>query len=153
MFCLVGAASTLVATAVFSGLIYGIRLDRWLQASLALWPAVRDFVARFGLHIQVAALAASLCGMTNSFYWNSRWTFRRTEAAGRTARYVKFAAVNAVGITLNQVIVFAVNGALLALHGGSRAGWEPMAAFITATGIVVFWNFLANKYWTFSSPA
>ena len=87
--------------------------------------------------------------MTNGFFWNSRWTFRQNDPAQRKSQYAKFVLVNAIGLVLNQIILFVVNRALTAGSPANEKGWEPLIAFAIATSIVVFWNFTANKLWTF----
>jgi putative flippase GtrA len=62
-----------------------------------------------------------------------------------------FVLVNVVGLVLNQIILFVVNNLLTAGRPEAEKGWEPLIAFGIATGIVVFWNFLANKHWTFKT--
>jgi putative flippase GtrA len=93
--------------------------------------------------------------VTNGFYWNSRWTFRRPEREGRSGRYARFVATNLIGLALNQTILNLVAHvvpvsitSLLAGHLHDPAGFVGK---VCATGVVLFWNFLASKYWTFKS--
>jgi len=114
-------------------------------------PQLQHLVDRNRLYIQVAALVGFIFGVTNGFYWNTRWTFRQNDPARRKSQYIKFVLVNVVGLTLNQIILFTVTGLLTAGKTTTDKGWEPMIAFGVATGIVVFWNFFANKHWTYKS--
>jgi putative flippase GtrA len=129
-FCVVGASSTAISAVTYALLVY-----------------------RSHVNPQLAALAGFLLAVTNGFIWNNRWTFRNTSTEDPRVRYVKFVLVNAVGLVLNQAILYAV----LRLLGGestpAHQSFAPMIAFAVATGIVMFWNFLANKYWTFKSEA
>jgi putative flippase GtrA len=148
-FCIVGASSTAISAGIFTWLVYGVHLDQVLHQALAGLPALQQFVDRYQIYVQVAAFIAFLFAVTNGFIWNNRWTFRQADQAGKHLRYVKFVLVNVVGLTLNQTILFIVNGLLTAGKSSAEKGLEPLIAFMVATGIVVFWNFLANKYWTF----
>jgi putative flippase GtrA len=148
-FCIVGASSTLISMSIFSLLIYGLHLSEVLHDALASRPQWQRVVDEYRLHVQVAALIAFLFAVTNGFFWNSRWTFRQTDAAKRKTQYAKFVLVNAIGLVLNQIILFVVNRALTAGRAVNEKGWEPLIAFAIATCIVVFWNFSANKLWTF----
>ncbi len=128
-FCLVGASSTLVDLSVFY----------FLNTTLGLWWVLADIVS-FSL------------GVTNGFIWNSRWTFDQVENSSPRTRYIKFVAVNLVGLLLSVTIMKTV----FALHYGGwhhaePQGWIAIAAKLTATPIVVFWNFFANKHWTFKA--
>ena len=148
-FCIVGASSTLISMSIFSLLIYGLHLSEVLHNALADRPQWQRIVDEYRLHVQVAAFIAFLFAVTNGFFWNSRWTFRQTDAAKRKTQYAKFVLVNAIGLILNQIILFVVNRALTTGRGVNEKGWEPLIAFAIATSIVVFWNFSANKLWTF----
>ncbi|MDF2439304.1 MAG: hypothetical protein JWN98_288 [Abditibacteriota bacterium] len=148
-FCIVGASSTLISLSIFSALIYGLQLSDVLYDALATRPQWQRIAAEYRLHVQVAALIAFLFSVTNGFFWNSRWTFRQNDPARRKSQYAKFVLVNAIGLVLNQIILFVVNRALTAGRAANEKGWEPLIAFAIATSIVVFWNFTANKLWTF----
>lgn len=126
-FCLVGASSTLVDVGIYSALTHGFSLW-WVMAK----------VISFTL------------GVTNGFIWNSRWTFNHFENADPRKRYIKFVAVNIVGLLLSLTIMKTI----FVLHYGSWQHDNPKGliaifAMLTATPIVVFWNFFANKHWTF----
>lgn len=81
----------------------------------------------------------------NSFIWNRRWTFRIRDRHARARQFAKFVTVNIIGMLLNSTITTLLVRPFLP---------EPprlvfMACQATATAIVLFWNFFANKYWTF----
>lgn len=81
----------------------------------------------------------------NSFIWNRRWTFRIRNPHARTRQFAKFVTVNIIGMLLNSTITTLLVRPFLP---------EPprlvfMACQATATALVMFWNFFANKYWTF----
>jgi len=88
-------------------------------------------------------------GVVNNFTWNSRWTFadlrRRNANAG--AMFFQFLMVSLVGLALNNAIVLLLEAPLGALIGNADFGYVP--AKIIATGVVVFWNYFANRNWTF----
>lgn len=150
-FCIVGASSTLISLSIFSVLVYPLELEAVLVRWLAGWPVLRQWVADYDLHLQVAAFVGFLFAVTNGFIWNNRWTFRMHGSAGARDRYVKFVLVNVVGLVLNQIVLFIANHLLKAAQVIPER--EALPAFMIATGTVVFWNFAANKYWTFKDPA
>jgi len=142
-----------------------------------------SFVIDFGLFNVLLKLGQSpilaltigfLCGVTNGYYWNSRWTFK--DRKGDAKRQIPiFFATNVVGLLLNVGIT------TLVLVIGARSGWtsshvstmETMklvlfksvgtgngftllqldAAKICATIVVTIWNFGASKFITFRAPA
>lgn len=91
--------------------------------------------------------------VTNGFFWNQRWTFQAVGHRKGHEQYAMFFGVNVVGWALNLAIMKAV----FFIGTGTWKGQHPtkplfVAATLTAMVIVVFWNFFANKHWTFRRP-
>jgi putative flippase GtrA len=55
----------------------------------------------------------------------------------------RFGVVSVVGFILTGLIMAVLTGLLSAPY---------LPAQVVTTGIVLFWNFLANRFWTFSVP-
>lgn len=147
-FCLVGASSTLVNFAVLALCIDGFG---WRS-----WP--------HHLGILLGATVAFLVSVTNGFYWNRRWTFAGASSRSAGGQYVSFILVNVVGLLINLAIVkltlqlvdHTALGVLLPELAGPAIAPRlpklyPYLAELMAAGVVVFWNFLANRKWTFTS--
>lgn len=56
----------------------------------------------------------------------------------------KFLVIATIGLGLNTLIMYV---------GTETLKWHYFLAQIIATGIVLFWNFILNKIWTFSSKS
>jgi putative flippase GtrA len=145
-FCIVGASSTAISYAVFSLLYYGLHLPAWLHAVLAPYPAWQTFVDRHHGAVVLAEAVAFALSVTNGFYWNRRWTFAHARGASAHRQYGQFVLVNVVGLTLDLLIIWAMTGVFRPMAGV----YAPLLAKAVAISVVVFWNFLANKYWTFA---
>ncbi|MDP2630498.1 MAG: glycosyltransferase [Candidatus Uhrbacteria bacterium] len=93
------------------------------------------------LHLLVAAVISFCVAVGNGFFWNKRWTFQNT-SAHLTRQYIKFFLTSLVGLGLNLLLLsFLVYFFHL---------WYVIAKMVT-TVAVFFWNFTANKFWTFRS--
>ncbi len=128
-FCLVGASSTVVDMSVLFLLTHAFAIG-WVLAKIVSFTL----------------------GVTNGFFWNSRWTFNHINMSDARVRYAKFAAVNIVGLALSLVIMKAIF--VTHYHTWQHPapkGWVLMFAQLTAIPLVVFWNFFANKHWTFKA--
>ncbi|MCX6343785.1 MAG: GtrA family protein [Armatimonadetes bacterium] len=79
-------------------------------------------------------------GTVNGYFWNSRWSFRYDTTGKEKRKLTQFAIVSAVGFTLTELIV------LMLVH---KHGFGKIIAKLIAIPIVFFWNFSANKLWTF----
>lgn len=100
-----------------------------------------------GLPLIVANSLSYLAGVVNNFTLNRSWTFPESRNRAAWRQFMQFLAVSTAGLLLNSLIVVTLAAPLGALLGLSSSGY--MAAKVLATGIVVFWNFGANRLWTF----
>ena len=118
-----------------------------------------------------ALTIAFLLSVCNGFFWNRRWTFKETRHQPAHTQSMRFFAVNIVGWLLNISIVvllvahFTSTGAgfigdrshftevlrdIVVGQGKDHFGfWLVNGALVAATGVVVFWNYFANRLWTF----
>ena len=101
----------------------------------------------FGLSTLVANSASFTVGVVNNFTWNRLWTFTDAKQADWRRQLVQFILVSLVGLALNNSIVLALEAPLGTLLAQPDYGYLP--AKMIATGVVVFWNYFANRFWTF----
>ena len=90
-----------------------------------------------------AVLASGLgfaVGAIVNYTLNYKCTFNSSERHQVAAP--KFLSVCLVGISLNLLIMYALTSAL---------GVYYLLAQVIATGVVLIWNFLGNRFWTFRS--
>ena len=92
-----------------------------------------------GLSALPAHVCSYIAGLTNSFFWNKFWTFRRpgSFSVGETVRFivVNLAALSAAGAVL--------------LAGRDLLGWPPLLAKAAALPFSLIVNFLGNRLWVF----
>ncbi len=107
-----------------------------------------------GWHWILAQLISFSVAVTNGFTWNSLWTFRGLNPSRKRVQYAKFVVVNIIGLALNlaimKVVFFLLTGNIINPTNPAEAHWNIAKA--AAIVIVAFWNFFANKYWTFRPP-
>jgi putative flippase GtrA len=109
------------------------------------------FIRLFGLPWMIAKTISFLFSATNGFIWNSLWTFRGMGSSKRHHQYVKFVAINVVGLVLSiciMKIVITLIGSVT--HSSHQQTMHVNIAFLVAVVFVSIWNFLANKKWTFN---
>ena len=88
-------------------------------------------------------------GVINNFTWNRLWTFADAKGADWRRQLMQFLLVSLAGLALNSAIVLLLENPFGTLLGQPDYGYLPAKAI--ATGVVVFWNYFANRYWTFNS--
>lgn len=89
----------------------------------------------------VANAIAFSIAVTVSFFVNRAWTFRER---GRVVvrQYSIFFMIGGVGLAISETVLFVLHH-IFQLY--------DILAFLIAAAVVVFWNFSANRAWTFSS--
>jgi len=131
--------------------------------------AVIDF-GLLNLLVQVAGfpkVIANACSFTaaviSNFVWNRLWVYPETRGEPLRKQFVQFFVVNVAGLAINTAIFYASDrwflGELGLLAGpvGALALALRMRHFdlayngakVIATGVVLFWNFFVNRFWTF----
>lgn len=110
-------------------------------------------VAGFGL-VPAKALGF-VAAVIQNFYLNRRWTFPESQERKTGNQLFKFATVSLVGLGLNM-LVFLVTHTLLEpiwqrFIADSDFAYTVSYNFATlfAIGVVLFWNFSANRFWTY----
>ena len=91
-----------------------------------------------------ATLASSIGYVLSAclnFHLNHRITFGSGAPYGKAA--ASFALVAGIGLTLNAALMKALTDGL---------GLHYLLAQVLTTGIVLCWNFGANKWWTYGRP-
>lgn len=139
-------------------------------SSLALDLGTYNIFLRAGFSPALALSVAFVVGVTNSYVWNSRWTFKDRRRDARK-QIPLFFATNFVGFLLNLGITTAVLVAGVHYHW-SGANFTPAetvsmvlfrsanqangfsllalnAAKLCAAVAVTLWNFGASKFITF----
>jgi putative flippase GtrA len=100
-----------------------------------------------GLPTLFANTFSFTAGLINNYTWNRLWTFHDATPANWRRQLMQFTTVSLIGLALNNLIVLSLEGLLGAMFGQPEWGYLP--AKVIATGVVVFWNYFANRKWTF----
>lgn len=97
------------------------------------------FVEFLHLPVLLATALSFLLAVINNFLLNKHWTFQN-KSSNIQKQFIKFLLVSLVGLALTELFM------VLFVYGFKI--WY-MAAKLMTSGLVLIWNFLANKYWTF----
>ena len=100
-----------------------------------------------GLPTLLANSLSFTAGLVNNFTWNRLWTFGDAIQPDWRRQLIQFTAVSLVGLALNNLIVLSLEGIFGVML--NQPDWGYLPAKVIATGVVVFWNYFANRMWTF----
>jgi putative flippase GtrA len=110
------------------------------------------------LHFSLA-LSGSIsffCAVLSNFIWNRFWTYPDSRSKPLHKQLSMFALVSIVGIFIRLIIIFLLETPLrnyLYIHEVATGLGDILAKNITlalSIGIVLLWNFLANRFWTYN---
>lgn len=129
--------------------------------------AVVDFGILYLLHAVLGwplALSNTIsftCAVVSNFIWNRYWTYPDSRSKPIRSQLGQFFVVNIAGWAINTGILLLLEGPFTDFAGSMtfvatealahRLGYN--AAKVLATGVVMFWNFFVNRFWTYNDVA
>ncbi len=90
-----------------------------------------------------------------NFLLNRTWTFPESQVSNTRRQLVQFALVSAVGLGINLLVFRFVDLSLRPywIEWLSDPVWGPRVSYnfakLFSIGVVLFWNFAANRLWTY----
>jgi putative flippase GtrA len=99
----------------------------------------------FGLEKWLANTFSFSAAVLSNFIWNRLWTFPESRDRAIGTQLAQFVIVNVVGYAINQAIFLSLDYYLFSYWG--TLGYNLAKAI--AIGVVLFWNFGANRVWTY----
>jgi putative flippase GtrA len=144
-------------------------LERFLKFSVVgIIGAVVDFGTLYllhavlGLHIVLANTCSFTAAVLSNFTWNRYWTYPDSRSKPVRTQLAQFTVVNVAGWGINTAILLLLRYPCVSL----LESLGPYLSFLSdpdlayklgynmakaiATGVVLFWNFFVNRYWTYS---
>jgi len=95
----------------------------------------------------IANIISTSAAILSNFTWNRLWTYPESRKRKKRVQLVQFTIVNLVGLTINTAIFFLADHYFFNLFFPENISVQ--LAKLTAIGIVLFWNFGANRLWTY----
>lgn len=126
-------------------------------AVVGAFGAVVDFsvlnllIFGFGWNTSSGMLAANVISTTaaiiSNFFGNRFWTFPGARNHSGGIQLMQFVLVSIVGLVINSFIFYLANEYVYSQYFSTTIAVQLSKA--TAIGVVMFWNFGANRLWTF----
>lgn len=113
-FSLVGASNTLITIVAY-----------WI------------FINLFKMNFLLSNTVAYVLGIVNSYFWNTRWVFKDSNANNTV---IKFIIVNIVALAVSNLCIFILV---------KNMNINVYISQIVAIGFSMVINFVLNKTWTF----
>ena len=112
-----------------------------------------------GMDEMLANLIGFVTAVGQNFVLNRNWTYPESQSRHAGRQLAQFFIVSVVGLVLNSIVFNLVHWLLepfwINLFNNEWLGHAVSYnfAFIVAVGVVLFWNFAANRLWTYRGLA
>jgi putative flippase GtrA len=122
--------------------------------SVTDFTVLNVMVQVFGATLLLANTVSFIVAVMQNFTLNRLWTFPESRTRDARRQLAQFAVVSVVGLAINLLVVMAVHHSLdyfwMSMFG-PEAGYIVSYNFAKAfaIGVVLFWNFTANRLWTY----
>ena len=103
----------------------------------------------------VANCFSFTAAVLQNFTLNRWWTFPESRIHNTRRQLVQFALVSVIGLGISTVVLISVDRLLLSFwinflsDPGLGSGISIYFAKLFSIGVVLFWNFAANRLWTY----
>jgi putative flippase GtrA len=138
---------------LYHALGVGPAIARLLPVSLA------STAGYLSSHPEVIEQALSFCtAVVSNFLWNYFWLYPEARNANQASKMSKFIIVSVAGLVIGvpvfSVALFLAQG-LVATAGLSALKFNLAGnmALVCRVGVLLFWNFFVNRFWTYRDVA
>ncbi|HEY61195.1 MAG TPA: GtrA family protein [Anaerolineae bacterium] len=107
----------------------------------------------------IASITSFITALTSNFIWNRYWTYPDSRTKAVSQQVFQFAVVNLIGLAIRTPIFFGFSKLFLYFINRikifetfsiSNEVFGNNVALAVAIIVVMFWNYFANRYWTYS---
>jgi putative flippase GtrA len=125
--------------------------------------AVVDFsvfnlcAALIGIPAVIASMISFLAAVASNFLWNRYWTYPDSRSKKVQHQVVQFMVVSLIGLAVRTLLFSWLEPRVINFFRGYEipAPLTPVLlghnfALATVIIVIMFWNFFANRYWTYS---
>ena len=111
----------------------------------------------FDASLVFAGTISFISAIISNFIWNRYWTYPESRSRSIAKQLTMFFAVNLAGMLIRIPILHYVEPPMHTFFNGFTLNLPVDADFLAknftlalAVGIVMLWNFFANRYWTYN---
>jgi putative flippase GtrA len=117
------------------------------------------FIQRFGIEQNSAKALSFSIAVFNNFLWNRLWTYPESRKLPFFKQFSQYLIVSIIGLLINISIFAFTNQFLIRIFNELLSNGFPLSPSVVsynssaaiATIVVLFWNYFANRFWTFRS--
>jgi putative flippase GtrA len=114
----------------------------------------------FHINKYIANALSFTLAVFNNFYWNRLWTYPESKDSSFITKLGQFAIVSLIGLGINTSIFFLLDPSFIQFSKTTFTNTSISSIIsanaigdnlskVVATIVVLFWNYFANRHWTF----
>lgn len=112
----------------------------------------------FGMNSRAASTISFIAAVLSNFIWNHFWAYPDSRKKKLSTKLIQFVLVSLVGLAIRYLLFLTIETPILAAAGRIVSEGFPMSAetvghnitLVISIVIVLIWNFLANRFWTYN---
>jgi putative flippase GtrA len=105
----------------------------------------------------IASMISFTAAVTSNFLWNRYWTYPDSRTKRISHQMIQFFLINIIGLAIRTPLFAFLEPKMITL-AEQHASQAPLStitighniSLAIAVGVVLLWNFFANRYWTYS---
>ncbi len=114
-------------------------------------------ISLLGFQSVVASVCSFSVAVVNNFIWNRLWTYPESRERKLGPQLIKFSIISVIGLIIRTPLFAAIENPLInlaATYTGSDFILSPETighnlSLAIAIIVVLFWNYFANRLWTY----
>jgi putative flippase GtrA len=118
--------------------------------------AIMNLLLLLQLSYVLAGTISFIAAVLNNFIWNRYWTYPDSRSKPLSKQMIQFVVINVIGLAIRAPLLAWLEGILIQLAENTFSEGLFTPEFLghnlglaIAIVIVMFWNFIANRYWTY----
>ncbi len=142
-----------------------VERSRFLKfCTVGIIGAVVDFgvmnlcMRLFAMPSRAASTISFIAAVLSNFIWNHFWAYPDSREKPIAQKLAQFALVSVVGLGIRYLLFLTIETPILNLSAAVVPGGFPLDAetvghnltLVISIVIVLIWNFLANRFWTYN---
>jgi putative flippase GtrA len=112
----------------------------------------------FQVPLVIAGAISFVAAILSNFTWNRYWTYPDSRTKPVSKQLVQFGIISVMGLLIRVPLLYFLEPVMEGLAESLGLGFPPILdakaigdniTLAIAVVVVMFWNFFANRYWTY----
>ena len=119
--------------------------------------SIFNILLLLGMNTIFSSSISFIVAVFNNFFWNRNWTFPESKINNIRSQLIKFGVVSSIGLIVRSILLRIVEKPIVDLAYSAFSDYFLISTDIIGKNIslfiviiiVLFWNYIANRLWTY----